>query len=264
MIIGHFRYRRSWLSNFLNCRVEYTTASGIRYVYKSVEHGYQAQKATNKWDHDWIAAAEGAAEARRRGRLVVRRPGFDSFKERLMLKLLWSKFHHNPRLRRLLLQTGNNELVHGNEHGDEFWGINRRTGNGKNRLGVLLMLLRDKIRDGTDGTIPEMGVKKLQRHAAYRERVKARLEDANLPVVVKRLPKLKHEEALRYYPSGVKRAAKRKGDKESAMWSSTVTNVKEFNKKHQATLREQDYGKVEKLDPDREGTSKWPRTKRLK
>lgn len=258
MIIGHFKFRRSWLSNFYNCHVEYVTASGKRYVYKSVEHGYQAQKATNRIDHDWVAAADGAAEARRRGRLLDKvRPGFDTFKERLMLKLLWSKFYHNSRLRQKLLSTQHHELVHGNEHGDEFWGVNRRTGHGRNRLGVLLMLLRQKIREGTDSTIPEMGMKKLQRHAAYRQRVRERVEDANLPVVVKRLPKLTHEEALGYYPSGRKRAAKRKGDKVAAMWSSTVTNVKEFNEKHQRKLREQDYGKVERLDPNRPGANKW-------
>ena len=127
MIIGHFKYRKRWLSNFLNCHVEYTNSADQRFIYKSVEHGYQAQKATNRHDHDWIAVAEGAAEARRRGRTIKPRPGFDSFKERLMLKLLWSKFHHNKRLRNLLLATWPHELVHGNDHNDEFWGVNRRT-----------------------------------------------------------------------------------------------------------------------------------------
>lgn len=256
-MIGHFKYRRKWLSNFLNCKVIYTRANGEVFEYKSVEHGYQAQKATNKHDHDWIAAANGAAEARARGRQVKRRPGFDSFKDRLMLKLLWSKFHHNPYLRKKLIATGGHELIHGNSHHDVYWGVSRRTGEGKNRLGQLLMYLRTMIKEGTDGSIPTLGHKKLQRHRAYRERVVGRFEDANLPKVVRRLPKLAHEEKMAYHPSTRKRASLRKGDKVSAMWSSTVTNVKDFNTKHQAKLRSEAYGTVSKLDPNRPGTSKW-------
>lgn len=257
MIIAQFAFRRRWLSNFLFCRVEYRTAAGKLYVYKSVEHGYQAQKATNRLDHDWIAAAKSGAEARERGRSVIRRPGFDSFKERLMLKLLWSKFRHNSYLRRKLLATRHHELVHGNMHEDLYWGVSRRTGKGDNRLGKLLMLLRDKIRDGTDDTIPLMGIKKLQRHRAYRERKKVQLEDENLPAVVRRLPKLDHEEKLAYHPSGRKRASKRKGDPHAIADAKEANRVIKANKVLQAKLRREAYGEVEPLDPDRKGTKKW-------
>lgn len=263
MIIAQFLFRRRWLSNFYNCHVEYTTALGKRFVYKSVEHGYQAQKADNQWDHDWISEADGAAEARRRGRSLKRqRSGFDKFKRRLMLKLLWSKFYHNPHLRKKLELTWPHELVHGNMHEDLFWGVSRRTGKGENHLGQLLMFLREAIKDGTDHLIPEMGNKKLRSHARYRQNVRDRIADANLGVVVRPLPKLTHEEKMRYEPGLRKKAAQRKGHKINAMWASLVTNVKEYNEKWQAGLRREAYGMVEKLDPNRKGTSKWKKHKK--
>lgn len=244
MIIGNFVFRRRWLSNFYHCRVVYKGKE-----YKSVEHAYQAQKATNEWDHDWIARSLGAAEAKLRGKAIKPRPGFDSFKERLMLKLLWSKFYHNDNLRKQLIQTWPHELIHGNNHHDEFWGINRRTGKGENRLGKLLMLLRDKVMDGTDHTIPEMGIKKLARHAAYRQRRKDRLEDVNLGTVVRPLPKLTHEENLRYKPVLVRNP--RQGNKKQAKRAARSALLQKVERHRQALLREQDYGMVRKLDPKR-------------
>lgn len=244
MIIGHFIFRRRWLSNFYHCYVAYKGEA-----YKSVEHAYQAQKATNRFDGDWIASASGAAEAQRRGRSIKPRPGFDSFKERLMLKLLWSKFYNDHELRQKLIATWPHELIHGNTHHDEFWGVNRRTGKGDNRLGKLLMLLRDKIRDGTDHTIPKMGVKKLQRHAAYRQRRKDRLEDVNLGTVVRPLPKLSHAENLRYKPVLVRNP--RQGNKKQSKRAARSALLQKIERHRQALLRDADYGMVRKLDPKR-------------
>lgn len=246
MIIGHFVFRRRWLSNFYHCHVEYKGR-----VYQSVEHAYQAQKAAQKLDHDWIAKAVGAAEAKRRGKTVKLRPGFDEFKQRLMLKLLWSKFHHNPRLRTKLLQTGRHELVHGNTHHDEFWGVNRTTGEGKNRLGFLLMLLRDQIRDGTDHTIPDMGTKKLDRHRRYRQRVKERLEDENLAAVVRPLPKLTHEQTIRSRPSKIKAAARRVGDKEQSRKAKMAWPARKWDEEFYRKDRLKEFGPQKRLDPNR-------------
>lgn len=254
MIIAHFVHRRRWLSNFYNCKVIWKDEE-----YKSVEHAYQAAKATNRHDREWIARADGAAEAKARGRRITRRPGFDSFKDRVMLKLLWSKFTHNPRLREKLMATRYAELVHGNMHGDTYWGIDRRTGEGQNKLGTLTMYIREAIRNGTDHLIPHLGQKKLDRHKAYRQRKIAEREDANLGIVVRPLPKLTHAEEMRMGASRRKRASQRKGDKTAAMWASVSQNANIYNKLHQAKLREEAYGKVERLDPNREGTRKWPK-----
>jgi predicted NAD-dependent protein-ADP-ribosyltransferase YbiA (DUF1768 family) len=60
-----------------------------------------------------------------------------------MRDLLRQKFAH-PELRRLLLATGDAELVEGNTWGDRFWGV--CAGRGQNHLGRLLMAIRAEIR----------------------------------------------------------------------------------------------------------------------
>jgi predicted NAD-dependent protein-ADP-ribosyltransferase YbiA (DUF1768 family) len=44
------------------------------------------------------------------------------------------------------LDTGEAKLEEGNRWGDEFWGVNLKTGRGKNWLGVLLMRVRNELR----------------------------------------------------------------------------------------------------------------------
>jgi predicted NAD-dependent protein-ADP-ribosyltransferase YbiA (DUF1768 family) len=58
-----------------------------------------------------------------------------------MLNLLRQKFQ-NPELREKLLCTGKLELIEGNYWGDTYWGVCR--GVGENRLGKLLMLVREE------------------------------------------------------------------------------------------------------------------------
>jgi predicted NAD-dependent protein-ADP-ribosyltransferase YbiA (DUF1768 family) len=44
-----------------------------------------------------------------------------------------------------LLSTGDIVLEEGNTWGDEYWGINLKTGKGKNNLGKLIMQIREEI-----------------------------------------------------------------------------------------------------------------------
>ncbi len=44
-----------------------------------------------------------------------------------------------------LLATGSAELIEGNDWGDDYWG--RATPQGKNHLGVVLMQVREELRD---------------------------------------------------------------------------------------------------------------------
>lgn len=213
MIIGHFHARRRWLSNFYNSPTIYKNRWRLQ-TYMSVEHAYQANKATNKWDHDWIARAPGAALARSRGRSITRRGDFDLIKEWLMLRLVYAKFAPgNVKLRGLLIDTWPHELVHGNNHGDEFWGVSRRTGEGENRLGKLLMLIRDLIRDGYEDTIDIIArkkVKRVERRTKWKNKRRAEVAEAN-----KDRPKLKSmamdwQTGLKVYPSAAKRRKTRK------------------------------------------------------
>lgn len=246
MMIAHFVYRRRWLSNFYYCRVEYRGK-----VYPSVEHAYQAQKATNKIDHDYVMKAVGAVEAKYRGREIKKRAGFDDFKRRLMLKLLQSKFSNNAVLRAKLLATWPHELVHGNMHEDKFWGVSRRTGNGDNHLGKLLMFLRDMVKEGTDGRIAVMGDKKLARHKAYRQRVRDRIEDHNLGIVVRPLPKLTHEETLNYHPSTIKRRDARMGVAAQSRRAKATWPARKWDEEFYRKMRLEMFGPQERLDPKR-------------
>ena len=59
-----------------------------------------------------------------------------------MLDLLRQKFKNHPKLKSLLLATGDELLVEGNTWSDVFWGIDLKTNRGQNILGRLLTIVR--------------------------------------------------------------------------------------------------------------------------
>jgi len=76
---------------------------------------------------------------------VCIRKDWESVKEEVMLKALVAKFGpDNPELMNLLLSTGNRRLVEHTSR-DPYWG-DGKDGNGQNRLGYLLELVRTMIR----------------------------------------------------------------------------------------------------------------------
>lgn len=117
--------------------------------WPTVEHFFQAQKfPTDAAYQERIRHARGPKEAKSlgRGRKVPIRADWEACKESVMARALRAKFTTHPALRELLLQTGERPLV---EHApsDDYWGCGR-TGTGRNRLGQLLMELRDQLRRG--------------------------------------------------------------------------------------------------------------------
>jgi len=130
----------SFLSNFHLCMVTYGG-----FTYASVEHAYQAAKARNFEDHDYVAAAIKPKEAKRRGREIPLRDDWEKIKLDVMYELLKAKFSE-PELRAKLLATQDAELVENNWWGDRYWGECR--GVGENHLGKLLMKVRDGISRG--------------------------------------------------------------------------------------------------------------------
>ena len=74
------------------------------------------------------------------------RSDWESVKEYFMMQGLIFKFSQNLNLRHLLLSTGDAYIVE-NSKKDYYWGIG--DGTGKNRLGVLLMKVRDLLKSGT-------------------------------------------------------------------------------------------------------------------
>ena len=63
-----------------------------------------------------------------------------------MEELLRKKFAHDkPLLRQALIDTGDQELIEGNWWGDRFWGVDLKTNQGQNHLGMLLMKIRSEL-----------------------------------------------------------------------------------------------------------------------
>lgn len=68
---------------------------------------------------------------------------WDDIKVNSMLEILFLKFN-DPYLKHLLLSTGDEHIQEYNTWGDRFWGV--CNGEGLNFLGVLLMFVRESLR----------------------------------------------------------------------------------------------------------------------
>ena len=62
-----------------------------------------------------------------------------------MYQLVRYKFRHSNKLKFLLLKTEDELLVEENSWGDTYWG--KCKGKGQNKLGKILMRVRDEIRE---------------------------------------------------------------------------------------------------------------------
>lgn len=145
--IARFDGMWRFLSNFHYCPV---TIRG--YTYPTAEHAYQAAKARNRDDWERVMRCKTPGEAKRAGREIRMMDGWEDgdppMKVEQMMTVLRAKFS-TPWMRDLLLLTGEAELIEGNDWGDQYWGVYR--GQGKNMLGVLLMLVRLEIQDEIQG-----------------------------------------------------------------------------------------------------------------
>jgi len=114
--------------------------------WPTAEHYFQAQKfagteheeAIRKLNSPMIAARMG------RSRALPLRGDWEAVKDDVMREALRAKFTQHPGLKALLLSTGSAELV---EHtrNDHYW-ADGGDGSGKNRLGKLLMELREELK----------------------------------------------------------------------------------------------------------------------
>jgi ribA/ribD-fused uncharacterized protein len=129
-----------WLSNFF---LSPMTIEGNDYL--TVEHWFQSQKFTDVALQEKIRTAPTAPKAKQLGRTkdLTFRSNWDSVKEDILYKGLKAKFEQNPILQTLLLKTGSEQLIEQSPW-DSYWGSGK-TGNGKNRMGELLMKLRTEL-----------------------------------------------------------------------------------------------------------------------
>lgn len=139
--IMSFRGEYSFLSNFYEGKV--FTYKGLK--FNNTEAPFHAEKC-------WSRAKEfemiRPLQSKRLGRRVLMRKDWDQIKDRVMYDVCYAKFTQDPVLKAKLLATGNRELVEGNTHGDRCWGMTCSNGVwiGENRLGKVLMKLRDDLR----------------------------------------------------------------------------------------------------------------------
>lgn len=146
-MINTFKGPHFFLSNFFTPAP--VVLDGERYA--TTEHAYQAAKTLDQEERAAIRHASTAGQAKKLGKRVTLRSDWASVKDEVMLDLCRQKFRE-PELRKLLLDTGEQELVEGNYWNDVYWGV--CNGVGENKLGKTLMQIRDEIRkQGTaDGT----------------------------------------------------------------------------------------------------------------
>jgi len=137
--ITRFAGEYSFLSNFHPSPVEW-----MGFKVETVEHAFQLAKTLDREARRAIAQASTPAKAKRLGRDVQLRPGWEESKSALMGALLVQKFTRHLDLAQALLSTGQVELVEGNDWGDTFWGV--CGGRGRNQLGHQLMEVRTLLR----------------------------------------------------------------------------------------------------------------------
>ena len=132
-------------TNFYNCQIIYDGD-----IFPSSEHVYQAVKfwhTKNSTKQDDIyniirnadTARDALVMAHQYGSMMS--PTFLANKEYIMALILRFKFNQNPTLKNLLISTGNRELIEASPI-DAYWGYGPDR-NGENKLGRLLMELRD-------------------------------------------------------------------------------------------------------------------------
>ena len=115
-------------------------------MWYTAEHYFQTQKFHDETVQKEILRTRSAVEVIRiasNPKLRVRRD-WDKLKVGFMLTAVRTKFTQIPDLKKLLLNTGEAELI---DHtaDDSYWG-DGGDGSGKNMLGMVLMDVRDELR----------------------------------------------------------------------------------------------------------------------
>lgn len=145
-MINSFSGEYDFLSNYYNVDIVY---DGVK--FHSTEAAFQAAK-TEDADMRQKFSQMSPSEAKKTGRGMHLRRGWDSMKDKVMYDVCLIKFTSNETLKERLLDTGDEELIEGNRWHDNYWGDcgcpDCSDFRGRNKLGKTLMRIRDEIRDG--------------------------------------------------------------------------------------------------------------------
>lgn len=143
-MIDNFKGDYFFLSNYYNSPILFGLANGESMMAPTMEHYFQASKTIYLDQQKKILSAATPGEAKKLGRTCTLRSDWEEIKDSIMYLGLRQKFH-NPTLQKKLLATGEEELIEGNWWNDTYWGV--CNGVGKNKLGKLLMKLREEYKN---------------------------------------------------------------------------------------------------------------------
>jgi len=143
-LIDSFTGDDAFLSNFFAARMDFEGA-----YYPTSEHAYQASKTMSRIWRTKIATAPTSRIAKQLGRKAPLRHDWPMVKVPIMRAVVRAKFTQHPELAKMLLATGDAQLIEGNTWNDAVWGcIRDQTGawKGQNWLGRILMEVREELR----------------------------------------------------------------------------------------------------------------------
>jgi N-glycosidase YbiA len=111
------------------------------------EHYFQAHKFAGTEHEEAVRCAASPMVAARMGRSRHRplRPDWDAVKDDVMSRAVLRKFETHDGIRAILVGTGDEEIVE-NAPRDYYWGCGA-DGSGRNRLGQILMEIREILRE---------------------------------------------------------------------------------------------------------------------
>lgn len=115
-------------------------------IWKTSEHYFQAQKFHNSRYEEVIRLLDNPMEVAKMGRdrNLPLRKDWEEVKDSVMKRANLEKFKQNTEILEILFSTGNEKIVE-NTVNDYYWGCGKN-GTGKNKLGIILMEVREELR----------------------------------------------------------------------------------------------------------------------
>lgn len=116
-------------------------------TYRSAEAAFQSAKCMTEAERETFCRMS-PERAKWKGRSVNLRTDWEQVKDGIMYEIVREKFTQDAELAKRLKATGDCELVEGNTWGDRYWGVDLRAMKGQNKLGKILMRVRDGLKEG--------------------------------------------------------------------------------------------------------------------
>lgn len=143
-VISDFRKKYSFLSNYAEKCFVWKDR-----MFCNSEAAFQSEKSLDPKVQESFTRLT-AKDAKAAGRRVALRPDWEEVKDGIMEEIVYEKFIQNDYLAEKLLETGDAILIEGNTWHDTYWGVDATTGEGENKLGIILMRVRERIRDDSE------------------------------------------------------------------------------------------------------------------